>query len=68
MAMYSPVSGDDPSVARLLADDPVHSAVDPVGEGELHRAGAEPRDAASPVGAPAHEGALLRRESKCLEY
>ena len=57
------VSGDDPSVARLLADDAVHPAVDPTGECELHRAGAEPRDAAAAVGALPHEGAILRAQS-----
>ena len=60
---HRPVSGDDPSVARLLADDAVHPAVDPIGEGELHRARAESRDTAAPVGAPAHEGTILREQS-----
>ena len=58
-AKTPPVSGHDPSVPRLLADDPVHLAVDPGGEGQLHGARAEPRDAAAAVGAPAAERALL---------
>ena len=55
----APVSGDDPTVARLLADDAVHLAVDPGGEGELHGAAGEPRDAAAAVGATAAERAIL---------
>ena len=51
-------------MARLLADDAVHPAVHPVGEGQLHRGGDEPRDAAAAVRAPADERALLHTE--CL--
>ena len=51
-------------MARLLADDAVHHAVHPVGEGQLHGGGDEPRDAAAAVRATADERALLHTE--CL--